>query len=106
MATEETQEVDQQQPDPELEARAEQWEELLAEAGLDREEMANLFRRGVAIDQSAEMLAGLGPQNEEELYEWFKERIGVEIPRVAVCPGHSSLFEIACEIHFFKVLRL
>lgn len=53
-----------------------------------------------------EIRANLGPQTKEELWLWFKERIGVELGRVAVCPGHSAQLDVAWEIYSFAVTRI
>lgn len=53
-----------------------------------------------------EIRANLGPQNAEELWDWMKDRVGVELSRVAVCPGHHSQLDIAWEIYSFSVTRV
>jgi hypothetical protein len=82
------------------------WSRALDE--FDETELAELGRRVALL--SDEDAAGIeidqGPKNERELQEWFQTRIGVTIPEVAVCPGHVAPFEIACDIYFFRILRL
>jgi hypothetical protein len=29
-----------------------------------------------------------GPQNDDELHEWLKFELGIDVPRVAVCEDH------------------
>ncbi|MBA2724712.1 MAG: hypothetical protein H0U53_01875, partial [Actinobacteria bacterium] len=47
----------------------------------------------------------MGPQTKEEFWEWMKSRVGVELSRVAVCPGHSCQLDMAYELYTFQVLR-
>jgi hypothetical protein len=53
-----------------------------------------------------EMAKQLGPQSKDELWQWFKDVIGIELGRVAVCPGHSCQLDILWEIYNFQVTRV
>jgi hypothetical protein len=91
----------QQSPSTEDEASVQAWLDLLGE--LSDEELAEIEKNAEAID--AEVVAR-GPQTPDELWDYFKQRYKVELPRVAVCPGHSSQFEVICDIYFYTILRL
>lgn len=41
-----------------------------------------------------------GPQNDDELWEWFKEHHGIEMPRNAVTEGHSTPFQLIADVYF------
>lgn len=84
--------------DPELEA---QLSELLDV--FSSEELAHMARRQKEHEEFAQKL---GPQTKEELWEWFRDVIGVKLGRVAVCPGHSSQLDMAWEVYSFQVLRV
>lgn len=50
-----------------------------------------------------------GPQTDDELWRAVHELTGYRIPREAVCPGHSSPFEIFADLYFdraFDVLMI
>lgn len=57
-------------------------------------------------DEIQRIKAKLGPQNKDELWQWFKDRIGIELARVAVCPGHSSQLDMVWEVYSFEVHRV
>lgn len=41
-----------------------------------------------------------GPRNDDELWEWIRVNIGIEIPRVAVCDDHQAPFEFLADLYF------
>ena len=41
-----------------------------------------------------------GPQNDDELHEWMKYELGIDVPRVAVCEGHSAPFDFLADLYF------
>lgn len=45
-------------------------------------------------------LQDAGPQNDDELHKWVVDNIGVDIPRVRVCPDHQSPFEFLADLYF------
>ena len=44
-----------------------------------------------------------GPANDDELHEWVVNEIGVDIPRVRVCPDHKAPFELLADLYFERV---
>lgn len=44
-----------------------------------------------------------GPKDDDELHHWIKSSLGMNIPRIAVCDGHSSPFEFISDIYFERV---
>lgn len=42
----------------------------------------------------------LGPQTDDELWIWVRDEIGIEIPRVAVCPCHQAPFAFFADAYF------
>lgn len=45
----------------------------------------------------------VGPQNDDELWDWIKENLQIEVPRVSVCPDHQSPFQFLADIYFERV---
>jgi hypothetical protein len=41
-----------------------------------------------------------GPKTDDELHAWIKDNLGLDIPRVAVCPDHQSPFEFLADLYF------
>jgi hypothetical protein len=41
-----------------------------------------------------------GPQTDDELHEWVKQNLHVDIPRVAVCPDHVAPFKFLADLYF------
>lgn len=65
------------------------------------------LRSVLEVEQEAQALKKLrGPQTKEELWEWFRDEVGIELGRSAVCQGHSSQLDIAWEIYSFAVTRV
>lgn len=44
-----------------------------------------------------------GPKDDDELHHWIRQNLGMNIPRIAVCDGHSSPFEFISDIYFERV---
>jgi hypothetical protein len=45
----------------------------------------------------------LGPQTDDQLHQWIKDNLGLNIPRVAVCDDHQSPFDFISDIYFERV---
>lgn len=69
----------------------------------DTERLRDLLRARAEIQAIKEKL---GPQSKEDLWEWFYDRLGVELSRVAVCPGHCPQLDMVWEVYNFEVLRV
>ena len=76
-------------------------DEMLAVlGGLSDEELQELLQ---AQSQLEERLAEQGPQTDDELHEWLKYELGIDIPRVAVCDGHSPPFQFLADLYFERI---
>lgn len=76
-------------------------DEMLAVLGrLSDEELAELL----AAQQELEArLATEGPQNDDELHEWLKHELGIDVPRVAVCADHQAPFTFLADLFFERI---
>lgn len=76
-------------------------EEQLAEllADLDEE---SLIQMHMAAEEIEQRLIEDGPSNDEELWLWVKINLGIEIPRVPVCDGHDSPFDLLKDAYFSR----
>lgn len=66
------------------------------------------LRRLVAAAKLYEAdLKTVGPQNDEELWQWIKDNMGIEIPRAAVCQDtdvpHNAPFQFLADLYFERV---
>lgn len=83
-----------------------QKKELSPESLVDSLQKADLSE----LKQIASSLAALQkkddeeiPKNDDELHAWIKDNLGLDIPRVAVCPGHSAPFEPIADLFFGRI---
>lgn len=53
------------------------------------------------LEEIQEASAKLGPQTKWELWDYFKEKYGVELSTVAVCEGHTSQLDLVWEVYHF-----
>jgi hypothetical protein len=67
---------------------------------LSHEELEELLQ---AQQQLEQQLAVHGPQTDDELHEWLKFELGIDIPKVAVCEGHNAPFEFLADLYFERV---
>jgi hypothetical protein len=56
-----------------------------------------------AQQQLEEQLSEFGPQNDEELHEWLKFELGIDIPKVKVCEAHDAPFTFLADLYFERV---
>jgi hypothetical protein len=56
-----------------------------------------------AQEQLERRLQEEGPRNDDELHEWLKFELGIDVPRVAVCEGHSSPFQFLADLYFERI---
>ena len=76
-------------------------EEMLALLGrLSDDELAEMLAAQQELEQR---LAENGPQNDDELHEWLKFELGVDIPRVQVCDGHDAPFTFLADLFFERI---
>lgn len=45
----------------------------------------------------------LGPQTDDELWQWIKDNLNLEIPRVSVCDDHDAPFQVMADIYFERL---
>jgi len=76
-------------------------EEMLALLGsLSDEELQELLD---AQTQLEARLSEQGPQTDDELHEWLKFELGIDIPKVAVCEGHDAPFQFLADLFFERI---
>lgn len=44
-----------------------------------------------------------GPQNDDELHQYFIDELGITVPRVSVCPDHDAPFTFLADVYFGRV---
>lgn len=76
------------------------------------DEMLELLSN-LSDDELSEMLAAqqelekrlneTGPQDDEELHEWIKYELGIDVPRVAVCENHQAPFTFLADLYFDRI---
>lgn len=73
-------------------------EALAAALGsLSKDELLNLSLEVDALERS---LAAQGPKTDDELYNWIKREMGIDIPRTCVCDGHCAPFDFFADAYF------
>jgi hypothetical protein len=40
---------------------------------------------------------------DDQLHAWIEDKLGINIPRVAVCPGHDAPFDFIADLFFKRV---
>ena len=50
-----------------------------------------------------EQLRLYGPSNDDELHSWIRGELGVNIPRVSVCPDHDAPFDFLADLYFERI---
>lgn len=63
-------------------------------------ELRNLVKRAKTLSQK---LSDDGPQTDDELHEWLKQNLRLDIPRYSVCPDHQSPFEFFADVYFERL---
>lgn len=48
-------------------------------------------------------LSESGPQTDDELHEWMKFELGIDVPRVAVCENHQAPFTFLADLYFERI---
>jgi hypothetical protein len=67
---------------------------------MDESQLRELVRR---VQTLTRKLRNDGPQNDDELHDWCVHHLGVNIPRVAVCPDHVAPFQFLADLYFERV---
>jgi hypothetical protein len=67
---------------------------------MTKAELMDLARQTAVLERR---MAKGGPKNDDELWQWIKDELGIEIPRVAVCEGHTSPFQFIADLFFERV---
>jgi len=69
--------------------------ELLSQ--LSDDDLSEMFKAQEALERNLEEF---GPQDDDELHEWLKKELKLDIPRVAVCQGHQDPFSFLADLFF------
>ncbi len=64
---------------------------------LDTEELREIYQTTAQLE---ERISTYGPQNDDELHEWIKHELGLDIPRESVCPDHDAPFIFIADVFF------
>lgn len=70
---------------------------------LETEKLQSLI---LNLQQVKKQTVDVGPQTDDELWVWIKEKLGIEIPRKSVCDGHENPFKFICDVYFERVQNL
>lgn len=54
------------------------------------------------FDQLESDLKQKGPQNPDELWNWIRDTLGIELTRFKVCEDHVAPFDVLCDMYFEK----
>ena len=65
-----------------------------------------LIELAVQAKRLQERLALTGPQDRDQLHAWIKHNLKLDIPRVAVCEGHTSPFEFIALVYFEEEMNV
>lgn len=75
-------------PDPEL---------VRALLGMKNDDLVELAKMAKALEARAHLA---GPQTDDELHEYVKQRFKVDVPRVSVCAEHQAPFDFLADMYF------
>lgn len=64
---------------------------------LPRETLVDLVE---TVDHLEKSLKKAGPKTDDELWQWIKNEIGVEVARESVCEGHDAPFDFLAAAYF------
>lgn len=53
--------------------------------------------------QLEDRLTTYGPQNDDELHDWIRYELDIDIPRTAVCEDHDPPFDFVAAVYFERV---
>lgn len=67
---------------------------------LSDEELAETLAAAEELEARLDLY---GPQTDDELHEWIKSEMGLDIPRVCVCEGHTSPFKFLADLFFERI---
>jgi hypothetical protein len=63
-------------------------------------ELEEMFR---AHQQLEIRLRMYGPKTDDELHDWIKAELGIDIPRTSVCEGHVAPFTFLADLYFERI---
>lgn len=52
------------------------------------------------VENYERVLTAKGPTNPDELWEWIRDEIGIEMTRHKVCEDHEAPFDVLCDMYF------
>lgn len=64
---------------------------------MNRDELIEMARQMAAMESKLKLH---GPQDDDQLHTWIKETVGIDIPRVSVCPDHDAPFKFFSDMYF------
>lgn len=67
---------------------------------MSEEELQELLS---AMKQLEARLQETGPEDDDELHDWLKFELGIDIPRVAVCEDHNAPFDLLADLYFERI---
>src|SRR6187551_2372617 len=67
---------------------------------LSKEQLVDLAK---STDALAKIAPKLGPLDDEELWHWIKDYLGIEVPRKKICPDHQAPFSFLADVYFERV---
>lgn len=67
---------------------------------MSKKELLELARTQAELQKR---LANEGPTTDDELHAWIKRELNIDIPRVAVCEGHTSPFQFLADLYFRRM---
>jgi hypothetical protein len=72
------------------------------EAALAKMSKRDLVAMAKAQKELQRRLAQDGPKTDDELHAWIKLHLGIDIPRMPVCAGHTSPFQFLADLYFWR----
>lgn len=64
---------------------------------LDDDQLRQMFEAQAELERR---LRENGPQDDDELHEWLKHELRIDIPRTSVCEGHNAPFQFLADLFF------
>lgn len=69
-------------------------------SNLSKSELIDLAR---TVQNLEKITTDRGPQDDDELWVWLKDNLGLIMPRNAVQEGHCTPFQLICDLYFGRV---
>ena len=69
-------------------------------SSMSDEQLQEMFEAQAELERR---LREFGPQTDDELHEWIKHELGINVPRTSVCTGHQPPFTFLADLYFERV---